>query len=100
MLPSLVAPFGSTSLSEKIKMNAFKKTLVAIAAAATLGATGLASTQAFANNYGYNSYGGYGGYGYNSFPSSYGYNSYSSYGYSSYGYGHRSYGYGYGRRYW
>ena len=34
-------------------MNAFKKTLVAIAAAATLGATGLASTQASANGYGY-----------------------------------------------
>ena len=33
-------------------MNAFKKTLVAIAAAATLGATGLASTQASANGYG------------------------------------------------
>jgi hypothetical protein len=80
-------------------MNAFKKTLVAIAAAATLGATGFASTQASANDYGYNSYGGYGGgYGYNSQPS-YGYNSYSSYGYSSYGYGHPSYGYGYGRRY-
>ena len=77
-------------------MNAFKKTLVAIAAAATLGATGLASTQASANgySYGYGSYGGYGGYGYNSYPS-YGY----GYGYSrpsyGYGYGHRSYGYGY-----
>ena len=80
-------------------MNAFKKTLVAIAAAATLGATCLASSQVSANDYSYNSYGGYGGYGYNSYPS-YGYNSYSSYGYSSYGYGHRSYGYGYGRRYW
>ena len=70
-------------------MNAFKKTLVAIAAAATLGATGLAATQASANDYGYG-YGGYGGYGY-SYPS-YGY----GYGYPSYsyGYGYPSYGYG------
>src|ERR1700740_2650357 len=84
----------------EMNMNAFKKTSSALPAPATLGATGLASTQASANGYGYNSYGGYGGgYGYNSQPS-YGYNSYSSYGYSSYGYGHQSYGYGYGRRYW
>ena len=75
-------------------MNAFKKTLVAIAAAATLGATGLASTQASAED-GYG-YGGYGGYGYNSYPS-YGYNSYPSYGY---GYSHPSYGYGYGYGHW
>ena len=44
----------------EMNMNAFKKTLVAIAAVATLGATGLASTQASANGYGY----GYGSYGY------------------------------------
>ena len=61
-------------------MNAFRKTLVAIAAVATLGATGLASTQASAED-GYG-YGGYGGYGYNSYPS-YGYNSYPSYGYKA-----------------
>ena len=73
-------------------MNAFKQTLVAIAAAATLGATGLVSTQASANDYGYG-YASYGGYGYNSYPS-YGY----GYGYPSYryGYSHPSYGYGYG----
>jgi hypothetical protein len=107
---SHVAPPGSTSQWEKMIMNAFKKTLVAIAAAATLGATGLASTQASAED-GYG-YGGYGGYGYNSYPSygynsypSYGYNSYPSYGYNSYGgyggygYGHRYGGYGYGHRY-
>src|ERR1700722_17219902 len=84
---SHVAPPGSTSQWEKMIMNAFKKTLVAIAAAATLGATGLASTQASAED-GYG-YGGYGGYGYNSYPS-YGYNSYPSYGY---GYTYPSYGY-------
>ena len=67
-------------------MNAFKKTLVAIAAVATLGATGLASTQASANGYGYG-YSSYGGYGY-------GY-SHPSYGYG-YGYSRPSYGYGYG----
>src|SRR5271167_2679564 len=87
-------------------MNAFRKTLVAIAAAATLGGTGLASTQASAED-GYG-YGGYGGYGYNSYPSygynsypSYGYNSYPSYGYNSYGGygGYGGYGYGYGHRY-
>ena len=43
-----------------MNMNAFKKTLVAIAALATLGATGLASTQASANGYSYG-YGSYGG---------------------------------------
>ena len=74
---------------KEMNMNAFKKTLVAIAALATLGATGLASTQASANGYGY----GY-GYGYGSYGG-YGYNSYSSYG-SGYGYGRPSYGYGYG----
>ena len=42
MLSSLVAPHGSTSRTENMNMNAFKKTLVAIAAVATLGATGLA----------------------------------------------------------
>ena len=74
-----------------MNMNAFKQTLVAIAAAATLGATGLASTQASANHYGYG-YGSYGGYGYNSYPSyGYGY-SHPSYGYG-YGYGHRRHGY-------
>ena len=46
----------------EMNMNAFKQTLVAIAAAATLGATGLASNQASANDYGYG-YGSYGGYG-------------------------------------
>ena len=76
----------------EMNMNAFKQTLVAIAAVVTLGATGLASTQASANDYGYG-YGSYGGYGYNSYPSyGYGY-SYPSYGY---GYSHPSYGYGYG----
>ena len=68
-----------------MNMNAFKKTLVMIAAAATLGATGLASTQASARGYSYHGYGSHGGYGY--------YNSYPSYGYS-YGYGYPSYGYG------
>ena len=81
-----------------MNMNAFKKTLVAIAAAATLSATGLASTQASAHGYGYHgygSYGSYGGYGYNSYPSyGYGYPSYS------YGYGYPSYGYGYGHHSW
>jgi hypothetical protein len=48
MFSSLVAPHGSTSHSENMNMNAFKKTLVAIAAVATLGATGLVSTQASA----------------------------------------------------
>jgi hypothetical protein len=78
-----------------MKMNAFKQTLVAIAAVVTLGATGLVSTQASANDYGYGC-GSYGGYGYNSYPSyGYGYGySRPSYGYG-YGYGHRSYGYGY-----
>jgi len=64
-----------------MNMNAFRQTLVAIAAAVTLGATGLASTQASANDYGYG-YGSYGGLGYNSYPS-YGY----GYSYPSYGYG-------------
>ena len=74
-------------------MNAFKKTLVAIAAAATLGATGLAPASAHGYSYhgGYSSYGSYGSYGY-SYPS-YGYS--YSYGYPSYSYG---YGYGYGHR--
>jgi hypothetical protein len=71
-----------------MNMNAFKKTLVAIAAAATLGATGLAQASA----HGYSYHGGYSSYG------SYGY-SYPSYGYSySYGYGYPSYSYGYGHR--
>src|SRR5580700_10458193 len=70
MFSSLVAPHGSTSHQENMNMNAFKKTLVAIAAVATFG--GLASTQASA---GYYSYGGYGG---------------------GYGYSQPSYGYGYG----
>jgi hypothetical protein len=55
----LVAAHGSTCLSEKMNMNAFKQTLVAIAAGTTLGATGLASTRAFVDDYGY----GYGSYG-------------------------------------
>ena len=79
-------------------MNAFKKTLVAIAAVATLG--GLVSTQASAPDI-KQLQGGYGGgygysqpsYGYGYSAPSYGYNSYSSY-----GYGHQSYGYGYGHR--
>jgi hypothetical protein len=50
-----------------MNINAFKQTLVAIVAAATLGATGLASTQASANDYGYG-YGSYGGYGYIAIP--------------------------------
>jgi hypothetical protein len=65
-----------------MNMNALKQPLVAIAAAATLGAAGLASTQASANDYGYG-YGSYGGYGYNSYP---------SYGYG-YGCGRRHYGF-------
>ena len=65
-----------------------KNALVAIAAAATLGATGLASTQASACEYGDGSYGAY-GYGYNSNPS-YGYDVYSQPVYSlpSYDYGY------------
>ena len=63
-------------------MNAFKKILVTIAAAATLGGTALTSTQASAcGTYGYNSYG---------YSPSYNYDSYghNSYGYNSYGYDH------------
>ena len=62
-------------------MNTFKKILVTIAAAATLGGTALTSTQASAwcGDYGYSSYG--------SSPS---YDSSPSY---SYDYGHNSYGY-------
>ena len=37
MFSSLVAPHGSTSQTENMNMNAFKKTLVAIATVATLG---------------------------------------------------------------
>jgi hypothetical protein len=96
MFSSLVAPHGSTSNQEHMNMNAFKKTLVALVAVATLGATGQASA-------GYYSYGGYGGgygysqpsYGYGYSAPSYGYNSYSSYGYGRPSYG---YGYGYGHR--
>src|ERR1700722_6167486 len=47
----------------EMNMNAFKKPLVAIAALATLGATGLASTQASANGYGYGYGSGCGGVG-------------------------------------
>ena len=61
MFSSLVAPHGSPSHSENMNMNAFKKTLVAIAAVATLGATGLVSTQASAGYYNSYGYGGYGG---------------------------------------
>jgi hypothetical protein len=50
-----------------MNINAFKQTLVAIVAAATLGGTGLASAQASANDYGYG-YGSYGGYGYIAIP--------------------------------
>src|SRR5271170_5529697 len=79
----------TSTQSGDMNMNAFKKTLVAIAAVATLGATGLASTQASAGYYGYGySYPSYGyGYSYPSYSYGYGY----SYGYPSYGYG----GYGY-----
>ena len=58
-------------------MNTFKKILVTVAAAATLGGTALTSTQASAwcGDYGYSSY---------SYSPSY---SYDSYGYNSYGYG-------------
>ncbi len=59
-------------------MNAFKKILVAIAAAATLGATVFTSTQASA-------WCGDSGYSYYGYSPSY---SYDSYGYNSYGYGH------------
>jgi hypothetical protein len=82
-----------------MNMNASRQTLVAIAAAATLGATGLAPTQASpmtTAGYGYG-YGSYGRYSYNSYPSyGYGY-SYPSYGYC---YSHPSYGYGYGHRHY
>jgi hypothetical protein len=59
-----------------MNMNAFKKILVTVAAAATLGGTALTSTQASAwcGDYGYSSYG---------YSPSY---SYDSYGYNSYGY--------------
>ena len=92
-------------------MNAFKKTLVAIAAVATLGATGLASTQASAcDEYGYSlpsyDYNGQPSYDYNSQPS-YDYNSQPSYDYNgqpSYDYNgqpsYQSYGYGHRHRSW
>ncbi len=59
-------------------MNTFKKILVNIAVAATLGVTAFGSTQAFAwcGDYGYSS---------DSYSPSY---SYDSYGYNSYGYDH------------
>jgi hypothetical protein len=67
-----------------MNMNTFKKILVTVAAAATLGGTALTSTQASAwcGDYGYTSY----SYGpsYSYWPSY----SYGSYGYNSYGYGH------------
>jgi hypothetical protein len=65
-----------------MNMNAFKKILVTIAAAATLGGTALTSTQAFAwcGDYGYSSY---------SYSPSYSYDSSS---YNSYGYGYNSFG--------
>ena len=67
-------------------MNAFKKILVAIAAAATLGGTALTSTQASAwcGDYGYSSYSYSPSYSYSYYPSY----SYGSYGYNSYGYNH------------
>jgi hypothetical protein len=66
-------------------MNTFKKTFVAIAAAATLAATALPSTQASA--WGYSGHGwGHSSYGYNYG----GYSSHSPYGYSWYG--HNSFG--------
>ena len=71
-------------------MNAFKQTLVAIVAAATLGATGLASARPPSMTTA-TVMARMGGYGYNSHPS-YGY----GYSYPSYGYSHPSYGYGYG----
>jgi hypothetical protein len=97
MFSSLVTQHGSTSHSENMNMNAFKKTLVAIAAVATLGATGLVSTQASAGPYITMPH----------FPPSYqpspwGYryqhwarqpsyaSSYGDYGHHSHGYGHRS----------
>jgi|SwirhisoilCB2_FD_contig_31_21201527_length_374_multi_6_in_0_out_0_1 hypothetical protein len=82
----------------------FRKTLIALAATATLGVAALAPTSAsawYGGGYGYRSYGGgyhhhhhyNGGYGYRGYGG--GYRSYRSYGG---GYGH-SYGYrGYGRR--
>lgn len=65
-------------------MNAFKKILVTVAAAATLGGTALTSTQASAwcGDYGYSSYSYVPYYSY--WPSY----SYGSYGYNSYGYDH------------
>jgi hypothetical protein len=66
----------------EMNMNAFKKILVTVAAAATLGGAALTSTQASAcGDYGYSSY---------SYSPSYSYDSYGydSYGYSSYGYDH------------
>ena len=55
-------------------MNTFKKILVNIAVAVTLGVTAFGSTQAFAwcGDYGYSSY---------SYSPSYSYDSYGSYGY-------------------
>jgi hypothetical protein len=58
-------------------MNAFKKILVSIAVAATLGVTAFGSTQASAwcGDYGYSSYG---------YSPSYNYDSYNSYGYNGF----------------
>jgi hypothetical protein len=72
-------------------MNTFKKILVTIAAAATLGGTALTSTQASAwcGDYGYSSYSPSYGYGYYGYSPSYGY---GSYGYNSYGYDHHGFG--------
>jgi hypothetical protein len=72
-----------------MNMNTFKKILVTVAAAATLGGTALTSTQASAwcGDYGYSSY---------SYMPSYSPSySYDSYGYNSYGY--NSYGHDHGR---
>jgi hypothetical protein len=68
-----------------MNMNTFKKILVTVAAAATLGGTALTSTQASA----WCGYYGCDSYSYFYSPSySYGYYGYNSYGYNSYGHDH------------
>jgi hypothetical protein len=76
-------------------MPMFRKTILALAATATIGAAALAPTSASAW-YGRGYYGGYHHHYYGGYGRGYGYR---SYGYGR-GYGYRSYGrgYGYGRR--
>jgi hypothetical protein len=80
-----------------MNMNTFKKILVTVAAAATLGGTALTSTQASAwcGDYGYSSYSYSPSYSYDSSNYNYGY------GYNSYGYdhdNHRDFHRGFSRR--